>query len=115
MRCEGHTNVLSNDFARLLPELSVPWQAEEPIDPTLLVLNDGLAIDLGLDPEHLRSDEGIRWLLGADPEPGSQPVAQLYAGHQFGSYVSRLGDGRALLLGEIRDANGRAWDLHLKG
>ena len=69
MRCEGHTNVLSNDFARLLPELSVPWQAEEPIDPTLLVLNDGLAIDLGLDPEHLRSDEGIRWLLGADPEP----------------------------------------------
>lgn len=107
--------MLSDDFARLLPELAVPWQAEEPIDPTLIVLNEDLARDLGLDPEQLRSDAGIRWLLGADPEPGSRPVAQLYAGHQFGSYVSRLGDGRALLLGEIRDAGGRAWDLHLKG
>ena len=107
--------MLSNEFARLLPELAVPWQAEEPIDATLLVLNAELASDLGLDPEYLRSETGVRWLLGADPEPGTRPVAQLYAGHQFGSYVSRLGDGRALLLGEIRDPKGRIWDLHLKG
>ena len=107
--------MLSNAFAQRLPELSVPWQAEAPIDPSLLVLNEPLATALGLDPGWLRSEAGIRWLLGVDPGPDSRPVAQLYAGHQFGSYVSRLGDGRALLLGELRDPEGRVWDLHLKG
>lgn len=106
---------LSDDFARLLPELSVPWQAEAPLQPELLMLSEPLARDLGFDPVALRSDRGIRFLLGTELDDAAHPVAQLYAGHQFGSYVSRLGDGRALLLGERRGSDGRLRDLHLKG
>src|SRR5687767_3805903 len=54
-------------------------------------------------------------LTGAKPLPGSEPLAMLYAGHQFGAYVPQLGDGRAILLGEVRNGRGERWDLHLKG
>jgi uncharacterized protein YdiU (UPF0061 family) len=57
----------------------------------------------------------VRFLVGADVPSGATPVAQAYSGHQFGGYVPRLGDGRALLLGELVDVDGRARDLHLKG
>ncbi|MFA5608161.1 MAG: protein adenylyltransferase SelO family protein, partial [Leucobacter sp.] len=106
---------LGNAFARELPELSLPWQAAEFADPSLLVLNEPLAVDLGFDPDWLRSEHGIAFLLGAELAPGSTPVVQAYAGHQFGAYVPRLGDGRALLLGEVRDRAGTLHDLHLKG
>lgn len=102
-------------FARELAELAVPWQAEEAPEPGLLVLNDTLANELGLDPEYLRTPEGVRLLLGNHVPAGSTPVAQAYAGHQFGGYSPLLGDGRALLLGEIVDAGGRLRDVHLKG
>ena len=98
--------VLGNQFARELPELATPWTAEEAPEPRLLALDEELAAELGLDPAWLRRPEGIKLLVGA-AGPG---VAQAYAGHQFGGYSPRLGDGRALLLGEI---DGR--DLHLKG
>ena len=58
---------------------------------------------------------GVRLLVGAEVPDGATPVAQAYAGHQFGGYSPRLGDGRALLLGELVDADGRLRDLHLKG
>src|SRR5680860_1187207 len=106
---------LGNRFAGGLPELSVRWQAEEFADPRLLVLNELLAADLGLDPAWLREPEGVRLLVGSAVPDGATPVAQAYAGHQFGGYVPRLGDGRALLLGEVTDAEGRQRDLHLKG
>src|SRR3712207_1978055 len=102
-------------FARELPELAVPWQADDVPDPQLLVLNDALASELGLDPDELRSPEGVRVLVGNAVPDGAKPVAQAYAGHQFGGFVPRLGDGRALLLGELTDAEGRLRDLHLKG
>ena len=102
-------------FARELPEMAVSWQADEAPDPRLLVLNDGLATELGLDPASLRSPEGVRLLVGAAVPSGAKPVAQAYAGHQFGGFVPRLGDGRALLLGELVDTEGRPRDLHLKG
>ncbi|SDM64681.1 Uncharacterized conserved protein YdiU, UPF0061 family [Geodermatophilus siccatus] len=102
-------------FARELPELAVAWQADEVPDPQLLVLNDALAAELGLDPDALRSPEGVRLLVGNAVPDGAKPVAQAYAGHQFGGFVPRLGDGRALLLGELTDAEGRLRDLHLKG
>ncbi len=107
--------VLGSRFARELPELSVPWQAEPAPAPRLLVLNDVLAVELGLDPEWLRSPAGLRLLVGADVPPGASPVAQAYAGHQFGGWVPRLGDGRALLLGELEAPDGGLRDLHLKG
>ncbi|MGY1761791.1 YdiU family protein [Geodermatophilus sp. SYSU D00779] len=102
-------------FARELPELAVPWQADEVPAPQLLVLNEALATELGLDPDTLRSPEGVRLLVGNAVPDGAKPVAQAYAGHQFGGFVPRLGDGRALLLGELTDAEGRLRDLHLKG
>jgi uncharacterized protein YdiU (UPF0061 family) len=107
--------VLDNRFARELPELAVEWQAEAAPSPRLLVLNDALALELDLDPAWLRSPDGVGLLLGTVLPDGAKPVAQAYAGHQFGGYVPRLGDGRALLLGELVDTGGQLRDLHLKG
>ena len=106
---------LDNRFARELPELALAWQAEEAPDPRLLVLNEPLAAELGLDPARLRGPGGVGLLLGTAVPEGATPVAQAYAGHQFGGYSPRLGDGRALLLGELAGPDGRPRDLHLKG
>ncbi|AUI51821.1 protein adenylyltransferase SelO [Arthrobacter crystallopoietes] len=102
-------------FARELTELAIPWQAEEAPEPQLLVLNEPLATELGFDPASLRNAGGLRLLIGNAVPEGATPVAQGYAGHQFGFYSPRLGDGRALLLGEIADADGGLRDIHLKG
>jgi len=107
--------VLQTRFASELPELAVPWRAEPAPAPGLLALNEPLARELGLDPAELRTAEGLRLLVGNTLAAGSSPVAQAYAGHQFGGFVPRLGDGRALLLGEVADSAGRVRDLHLKG
>jgi uncharacterized protein YdiU (UPF0061 family) len=106
---------LGDRFARELPDLALPWRAEEAPDPRLLVLDEQLAAELGLDPAWLRTPDGLGLLLGTHVPDGATPVAQAYAGHQFGGFVPRLGDGRALLLGELRDTDGRTRDLHLKG
>ena len=106
---------LDGRFARELPQMALAWRADEVIDPRLLVLNEPLAAELGLDPDYLRSDDGVRLLVGNLVPEGATPVAQAYAGHQFGGFVPRLGDGRALLLGELVDTDGVARDLHLKG
>jgi len=106
---------LDDSFARALPGLYEPWNAAEFPAPRLLVLNDTLAVGLGADPEALRTSDGVAALAGQRLFDGSRPVAQAYAGHQFGGYSPRLGDGRALLLGELVDPDGRRRDLHLKG
>ncbi|MDD1477701.1 protein adenylyltransferase SelO [Arthrobacter sp. H16F315] len=102
-------------FARELGEMSIPWQADEAPDPRLVVLNKPLAGELGLDPAYLRGSDGLRLLIGNLVPDGATPVAQAYTGHQFGSLAPRLGDGRALLLGELMDVEGRLRDVHLKG
>jgi uncharacterized protein YdiU (UPF0061 family) len=107
--------VLGNRFASELPEIAVRWQAESTPAPRLLVLNEPLAAELGLDAEWLRSADGVGLLVGTHLPAGAEPVAQGYAGHQFGGWVPRLGDGRALLLGELVDTHGHLRDLHLKG
>ncbi|MGE2837205.1 protein adenylyltransferase SelO [Mycobacterium sp. SMC-4] len=109
------TLALDHRFAGELPELAVSWKAEEAPEPTLLVLNEPLAVELGLDPDWLRGPDGVGLLVGATLPSDAAPVAQAYAGHQFGGFTPRLGDGRALLLGELTDAGGRLRDLHLKG
>jgi uncharacterized protein YdiU (UPF0061 family) len=106
---------LEHRFADALPELCVPWEGATVADPELIVLNDALAADLGLDAATLRTTEGVGWLVGAAAPEGALPVAQAYAGHQFGGYSPRLGDGRALLLGELVAPDGSLRDLHLKG
>ena len=109
------TLTLGHQFADELADLALPWQADAAPDPRLLVVNDAVAADLGLTPDWLRSTEGIGLLTGTVVPDGATPVAQAYAGHQFGGYSPRLGDGRALLLGELVAGDGATWDLHLKG
>jgi uncharacterized protein YdiU (UPF0061 family) len=104
-----------NSFVRELEGLYVPWQATPSPAPRLLALNEELATELGADPDALRAPGGVAALVGNATPEGASPVAQAYAGHQFGGYSPRLGDGRALLLGEVLDIHGRRRDLHLKG
>ena len=104
-----------DSYARQVPSLSVPWTAAPVPAPELLVLNEELAAELGVDAAALREPAGVSLLVGHGLPDGVTPVAQAYAGHQFGMYVPRLGDGRALLLGEVIDVHGRRRDVHLKG
>ena len=83
--------------------------------PRLVALNIELARELGLDSEVLANDEGVAMLGGGELPPEAQPIAMAYAGHQFGSFVPRLGDGRAVLLGEVVGPGGTRHDLQLKG
>ncbi|HEU4410741.1 MAG TPA: YdiU family protein [Polyangiaceae bacterium] len=83
--------------------------------PKLVRVNAELARDLGLDPDELASPEGVEVLAGNRVPEGAAPVALAYAGHQFGNFVPRLGDGRALLLGEVVGRDGARRDLQLKG
>ncbi|HJK98390.1 MAG TPA: YdiU family protein, partial [Polyangiaceae bacterium LLY-WYZ-14_1] len=93
----------------------IEWDGAQVPEPRLVLLNRGLADELGLDADALDSQEGARTFAGARAPEGVQPVALAYAGHQFGGFSPRLGDGRALLLGEVVDQAGRRHDLHLKG
>ncbi|HEY2195958.1 MAG TPA: YdiU family protein [Actinomycetospora sp.] len=102
---------LEDTYARAVPDLVVPWAAAPARDPQVVVLDEQLAAELGFDPATLRSS-GL--LVGRVPE-GVDTVAQGYSGHQFGMYQPRLGDGRALLVGEIVAPDGSRHDLHLKG
>ncbi len=104
-----------NSYVRELEGLYQPWQAAPAPAPSLLVLNEALAAELGVDPDALKTPEGVALLVGGTLPAEATPVAQAYAGHQFGGYSPRLGDGRALLLGELLDIHGRRRDVHLKG
>jgi uncharacterized protein YdiU (UPF0061 family) len=94
-------------FARVAP---TPVAA-----PRLIKLNRPLAVHLGLDPDRLASPEGVEILAGKRVPDGADPIAMAYAGHQFGHFVPQLGDGRAILLGEVIDADGIRRDIQLKG
>ena len=106
---------LQHTFVDDLDGLYEHWQPSPVPEPRLLALNEALAGTLGLDIESLRSDVGVAILAGNAVPDGARPVAQAYAGHQFGGYSPRLGDGRALLLGEIVAPDGARSDVHLKG
>jgi serine/tyrosine/threonine adenylyltransferase len=104
-----------NTYARDLEGFYVPWQPVAVADPRLLLLNEPLARELGLDPAHLRSRLGVAQLAGNDVPDGAAPLAQAYAGHQFGQFSPVLGDGRALLVGEVIDDRGQRRDIAFKG
>ena len=95
--------------------LFTPWEAAPVSDAQLVVLNEALAVELGLDVGALRTPEGVAALVGQRIPAGTVTIAQAYAGHQFGGFSPSLGDGRALLLGELVDGDGRCRDVHLKG
>jgi uncharacterized protein YdiU (UPF0061 family) len=104
-----------NSYVRL-PERFYARLPPTPVaEPRLVHLNDALARELGLDPAFLSSSEGVALLAGNRVAQGAEPLAAAYAGHQFGHFVPQLGDGRAILLGEIIDRLGRRRDIQLKG
>ena len=84
-------------------------------DPYLVAFNPDAARLIDLDPAEADKPDFVEYFAGNKLLPGSEPVAMKYAGHQFGSWVPQLGDGRAILLGEVKNAAGGRWDLHLKG
>ena len=104
-----------NTFARKLDWLGAAVDPVPVSAPSLLTVNDSLALELGLDPQWLASTDGVAHLAGNAVPEGAQPRAQAYAGHQFGQFSPLLGDGRAHLLGEVVDAHGARRDLGLKG
>ena len=104
-----------NSYAAL-PEGFFARVAPTPVPaPKLVKLNRPLAVHLGLDPDWLAGPEGVEILAGKRVPDGADPIAMAYAGHQFGHFVPQLGDGRAILLGEVIDADGVRRDIQLKG
>ena len=104
-----------NSFACSLEDFFVSCHAEPAIAPKLLQFNHALAEELGLDPVALDSEAGLAIFSGNVIPEGSHTLAQAYAGHQFGGFSPQLGDGRALLLGEVIDTQNRRRDIQLKG
>jgi uncharacterized protein YdiU (UPF0061 family) len=104
-----------NSYARDLTRMSVPWQPAKVPAPSMLYFNRSLAEELGLDPDAFAGGRGTAIFSGNDVPEGATPVAQAYAGHQFGHFSPSLGDGRALLLGEVIDRDGRRRDIAFKG
>ena len=104
-----------NTYFRELPGFYEPWPPQAVRAPRLLYLNAELAGELGLEPAVLGGERGARWFSGVEALPGAEPIAQAYAGHQFGGFSPRLGDGRALVIGEVIDRHGCRRDLAFKG
>lgn len=104
-----------NSYARSLEGFYILSQGEKAPAPALVKLNRPLAQSLGLKLDDLEEDEVANIFSGSIPPKGATPLAQVYAGHQFGQFNPQLGDGRALLLGEVIDLVGQRYDIHLKG
>lgn len=104
-----------NSYARDLPGFYVPWQPEAVQAPELVFLNRGLADELRLPLAQYDTASLAAMFSGKTLPEGATPIAQAYAGHQFGQFSPKLGDGRALLVGEVIDRNGRRRDIAFKG
>ncbi len=104
-----------NTYARQLQGFYRPWKPAGAPAPQLLFLNTALAAELGLDAAALGGEAGAQFFGGNALPAGAEPIAQAYAGHQFGGFSPQLGDGRALLLGEVINRQGQRRDIGFKG
>jgi serine/tyrosine/threonine adenylyltransferase len=111
----GPIAVFSNSYARLPEHFFARLSPTTVAKPRLIKFNESLASELSLDTRALEPDELAAIFAGNLILPGAEPIAMAYAGHQFGNFVPELGDGRAILLGEVVDRNGERRDLQLKG
>jgi len=109
------TFLFDNSYARLPAHFYARQSPVAVAEPRLVKLNLPLAVQLGLDPDWLRSSEAVDVLAGNRVPDGAEPLAMAYAGHQFGGFVPQLGDGRAILLGEVLNPKGERFDIQLKG
>src|SRR5918993_3809872 len=105
---------LEHTYAQLPAVFHAPVAPTPVRAPRLVVLNRPLAEWLGLDADALAGEEGAAIFAGNRLPPGASPLAQAYAGHQFGHFTP-LGDGRAILLGEQVTPGGERVDVQLKG
>src|SRR5690349_22037586 len=105
----------NNTYARLPNRFFARLRPTPVAAPHLVRLNKELAWHLGLDPGTLAAPQGVEILAGNRVPEGGEPLAMAYAGHQFGGFVPQLGDGRAILLGEVIDRDGVRRDIQLKG
>ncbi|WP_342509660.1 YdiU family protein [Sporosarcina sp. FSL K6-2383] len=105
---------LDNSYAHLPDRFFTKMNLNPVQEPKLIIFNDSLAVSLGLDAQALQSEEGIVALAGNEVPEGAMPLAQAYAGHQFGHFTM-LGDGRAMLIGEQITPSGERFDIQLKG
>ena len=105
----------NNSYAKLPERFYARIHPTAVPSPSLVKVNEGLAKTLGIDANRLQSDEGINMLAGNQLPENADPIAMAYAGHQFGGWVPQLGDGRAILLGEVIRANNVRYDIQLKG
>ena len=104
-----------NSYSRL-PEIFYSRVEPTPVpEPRLIRVNEALAEHLGIDRSWLRSDAAVRTFAGNEIPAGAEPIATVYAGYQFGALNPRLGDGRAILLGELIGRDGIRYDVQLKG
>ena len=109
---EAHRPIpFDNSYARLPGTMHLGVDPTPVSAPRLIKMNEPLARELGIDPAALNAEVAVGNAIPA----GASPLAQAYAGHQFGNFVPQLGDGRAILLGEVVDVNGRRRDIQLKG
>lgn len=104
-----------NSYARLPENFFKKVNPNVPPMPTLIRVNTELASFLGIDVDWLKSSKGLAMLSGQKLPEGSDPLAMAYAGHQFGGWSPKLGDGRALLIGEVIANDGIRRDIQLKG
>lgn len=104
-----------NSYSKLPEHFYVKTKPAQVPSPAFIKVNHELASELGIDPRWLESDEGLAVLAGNEIAHGSEPLAQAYAGHQFGGFSPQLGDGRAVLLGEVIHSDGEPRDIQLKG
>lgn len=105
----------NNTYTKLPAEFYTPQNPETIPNPQLIQANQNLAKQLGIDTDWLVSDGGIAAWSGNKPPAGAEPIATVYAGHQFGHWNPQLGDGRAILLGEVLAEDGQRYDIQLKG
>lgn len=106
----------SNSFSRHLDERFYARLSPTPLQAShLIAFNRSAAQLIELHPGEAERPQFVHYFGGHQPLPGSDPLAMLYAGHQFGNYVPQLGDGRAILLGEVTNSGGQRWELQLKG
>jgi len=106
---------LQHTYAEELSDLVVPWKPAPVAEPRLVFFHYPLALELGFGEAPVEPAQLAAWFSGCPLPEGAKPVAQAYAGHQFGNFSPQLGDGRALLIGEVVDPRGRRFDLALKG
>ena len=111
----SHPFRFDNSYARLPERFYARVTPTRVVEPSVVTLNRALADELGVDLEVLQSLDAAQVLSGNVIPPGAEPISQAYAGHQFGGFVPQLGDGRAVLLGEVVGKDGQRRDVQLKG